>query len=162
MGAGDMEVQNMEVRELKECEVRPALELIWDVFLKDVAPSYTQEGIDTFRRELDCESFLRMYKERQITMFGAFEGQELAGTISVKNIGHIFMFYVKSSCQGRGAGRQLFEAVKRHCIQTLKTNRITVNAAPGAVPKYIHMGMQPTGPEQMADGICYTPMEMTV
>ena len=96
MGAGDMEVQNMEVRELKECEVRPALELIWDVFLKDVAPSYTQEGIDTFRRELDCESFLRMYKERQITMFGAFEGQELAGTISVKNIGHIFMFYVKS------------------------------------------------------------------
>lgn len=155
-----MGVRGPEVRELRECEVRPALELIREVFLKDVAPSYTQEGIETFFRELDCESFLQMYKKKEITMFGAFDGQELVGTISVKNIGHIFMFYVKSTCQGKGAGRKLFEAVRRHCVQNLKVSYITVNAAPGAVPKYMHMGMHPVRPEQSVDGMRYTPMQM--
>ena len=43
-----------------------------------------------------------------------------------------------------------------------KKDKITVDAAPGAVDKYIHMGMKPTAPEQMVDGKRYTPMERLV
>ena len=44
----------------------------------------------------------------------------------------------------------------------LKVSRITVNAAPEAVPKYIRMGMYPVMPEQTIKGMRYTPMEMIV
>ena len=152
----------MEVRELRRHEILPALHLIWEVFINDVAPFYTPQGIEEFQKTIKYESVLSMYMNRELTMFGAFEGTELIGTISVKNAGHIFLFYVKGSCQKRGAGRQLFEAVKRYCVNVLKVNRITVNAAPGAVPKYIHMGMHPVMPEQVIMGMRYTPMEMTM
>lgn len=152
----------MQVRELSRQEILPALHLIWEVFIKDVAPSYTSEGIEEFRKTIKYETILSMYMNREITMFGAFEGTELIGTISVKNIGHIFLFYVKSACQGKGAGRQLFQAVYRHCRHRLGVGRITVNAAPGAVPKYIRMGMHPVMPEQHVKGMRYTPMEMVI
>lgn len=152
----------MQVRELSRQEILPALHLIWAVFIKDVAPSYTSEGIEEFRKTIKYETILSMHMSGEITMFGAFEGTELIGTISVKNIGHIFLFYVKSSCQGKGAGRQLFQAVYHHCRHRLGVGRITVNAAPGAVPKYIRMGMHPVMPEQHVKGMCYTPMEMVI
>lgn len=152
----------MEVRELRRYEILPALHLIWEVFISDVAPFYTPQGIEEFQKTIKYETVLSMYMNREITMFGAFEGTELIGTISVKNAGHIFLFFVKGLCQNRGAGRQLFEAVKQYCINVLKVNRITVNAAPGAVPKYIHMGMHPVMPEQVIMGMRYTPMEMSV
>ena len=152
----------VEVRELRRDEILPALHLIWDVFIRDVAPSYTPEGIEEFQKTIRYETVLSMYMNREITMFGAFEGTELIVTISVKNVGHIFLFYVKGACQGRGAGRQLFTTVWRHCTQMLKVSRITVNAAPEAVPKYIRMGMYPVMPEQTIKGMRYTPMEMIV
>lgn len=152
----------MEIRKLNRQEVRPALQLIWEVFLQDVAPVYTEEGIEEFRKTIEYETIFPMYMNEEIAMFGAFEGEELIGTISVKKIGHIFLFYVKSSCQGRGAGRQLFQAVYQHCANGLGVSRMTVNAAPDAVPKYMRMGMKPVMTEQQVKGMRYIPMEMAV
>ena len=56
----------------------------------------------------------------------------------------------------------LFQAVYNYCAQKLGVSKITVNAAPGAVPKYAHMGMQAIGEEQQVNGIRYVPMEMQV
>lgn len=152
----------MEIRKLSRQEVRPALRLIWEVFLQDVAPVYTEEGIEEFRKTIEYETICSMYMDEEITMFGAFEETELIGTISVKTTGHIFLFYVKSSCQGKGVGRQLFQAVYQHCAKKLNVGQITVNAAPDAVPKYVRMGMQPAMPEQQVRGMRYIPMEMAV
>ncbi len=152
----------MEIRKLSRQEVRPALQLIWEVFLQDVAPVYTEEGIEEFRKTTEYETICPMYMNEEITMFGAFEEEELIGTISVKKIGHIFLFYVKSSCQGKGVGKQLFQAVYQHCADDPGISRITVNAAPGAVPKYMRMGMRAAMPEQQVKGMRYVPMEMAV
>lgn len=152
----------MQVRELRRQEILPALHLIWEVFIKDVAPSYTPEGIEEFQRTIKYGTILSMCENREITMFGAFERTELIGTISVKNTGHILLFYVKSSFQGQGAGRRLFQTVYNYCTHQLKVSRITVNAAPKAVPKYIRMGMHPVMPEQYIRGMSYTPMEMAL
>lgn len=152
----------MEVRELKIEERQEALQIIWEVFLKDVALSYTQEGIDRFEEYLSKDHIDRLCDAGELTMFGAFDGGELAGTISIQSIGHICNFYVKHSCQGKGAGRKLYEAACDYGKKCLKKDKITVDAAPGAVDKYIHMGMKPTAPEQMVDGKRYTPMERLV
>ena len=85
----------MEVRELRREEILSALHVIWEVFVSDVAPLYTREGVARFRESVRYDYVLRLYESREIAMFGAFEGKELAGTVSVWKNGHIFMFYVK-------------------------------------------------------------------
>jgi len=35
---------------------------------------------------------------------------------------------------------------------------LTVNSSPNAVPAYIRMGFSPTGPEEVRNGIRFTPM----
>lgn len=152
----------MEMRILKPQERRKALDIIWNVFIVDVAPTYTQEGIDCFRQYLAIENINRLCDDGELTMFGAFDDGELVGTISIQSAGHICNFYVKRSCQGMGVGRKLYEVACDYGKNYLKKDKITVDAAPGAVDKYIRMGMHPTAPEQMVYGKRYTPMELSV
>lgn len=152
----------MYVRELNQHEILPALHLIWEVFAEDVACCYTPEGVAEFQQFIKYENINRMYQSGELAIFGAFDAGELVGTISVKRAGHICLFFVRCSCQGKGVGRRLFQAVVNHCIQRLRVSRITVNAAPNAVPKYIHMGMRQTDEEQVVNGMRYIPMEMYV
>lgn len=152
----------MYVRELNRHEVLPALHLVWEVFAEDVACCYTPEGVAEFQRFIKYENINRMHQTGELIMFGAFDAGELTGTISVRREGHICLFFVRGSCQGRGVGRMLFQAVLNYCAQRLRVSRITVNAAPNAVPKYLHMGMRRTAGEQLVNGMRYTPMEMYV
>lgn len=152
----------MEVRELRQQEREAALDIIWQVFLIDVAPTYTQEGIDRFEQYLAIENIEKLCESGALIMFGAFDEGELVGTISIQSVGHICNFYVKHSCQGKGAGRKLYETACQYGKHQLKKDKITVDAAPGAVEKYIHMGMKPTAPEQMIHGKRYTPMEREI
>ncbi len=152
----------MEIRILQKTELLPALHLVWDVFVQDVAPSYTPEGVAEFQKFIKYDNMRSMYDRGEIIFFGAFEGTVLQGVMAVKSIGHICLFYVKKDCQGKGAGRALFDAVYRFCAVSLKTVRITVNAAPDAAAKYQHMGMHQTDAEQNVNGMRFVPMEMYV
>ena len=96
-------------------------------------------------------------------MFGVFEQEELEGTISLAEAGSTFAnYYVRRSCQGKGAGRLLFDYAKRYCKEELHKTIMTVDAAPEAVKKYIHMGMKPIDEMQMIHGKCYVPMAMEI
>ena len=150
----------MIVRELKKQERKYALDIIWSVFCMDVAGAYEQEGIDAFHEYLGQENIDKLCDSGELLMFGAFEGEKLEGTISLQKIGHICNYYVQKSCQGKGAGRLLFDYAKRYCKEELHKTVMTVDAAPKAVEKYIHMGMKPTDEMQMVHGKCYVPMAM--
>lgn len=152
----------MEVRILQKSELLPALHLVWEVFVEDVAPSYTPEGVGEFQKFIKYDSIRASVERGEIIFFGAFEGADLCGTMAVKSMGHICLFYVKKDCQGKGIGRMLFSAVYHFCARQLKVTRITVNAAPEAVVKYQHMGMRQTDGEQNVNGMRFVPMELYV
>ena len=59
-----------------------------------------------------------------------------------------------------GIGKALFQMMFNYCVEELKVKKITVNAAPQSVMKYIHMGMRQVGPEEEKCGIRSVPMEM--
>ena len=59
-----------------------------------------------------------------------------------------------------GVGKSLFQMVYNYCVEELKVKKITVNAAPQSVTKYIHMGMRQIGNVEEKCGICSVPMEM--
>ena len=152
----------MIVRELEKQERKYALDIIWSVFCMDVAEVYEQEGIDTFREYLKQENIDQLCDSGELLMFGVFEQEELEGTISLQRRGHICNYYVRRSCQGKGAGRLLFDYAKRYCKEELHKTIMTVDAAPEAVKKYIHMGMKPIDEMQMIHGKCYVPMAMEI
>ena len=92
----------------------------------------------------------------EIAMFGAFDGEKLAGVIATRNQGtHITLFFVDKTYHRQGIGKHLFELVKADN----STGTITVNSSPYAVEIYKRLGFTPTGPEEISDGIRFTHME---
>ncbi len=152
----------MEYRALKHEEILSALHMVWDVFSQDVAPDYTQQGIDDFRNFILYENIENLWNNQQLLLFGAVDKQEVMGVIALQPNGMIRLFYVRKDKQGQGIGKQLFQMAYNCCAQNLKVTKIWVHAAPGAVEKYQHLGMVQNGPMQTENGKMFVPMEMTV
>ena len=155
----NMEIRKLEIRRLKEEELKTTLDLVWEVFQNEIAPSYTEEGVQEFIKFIDYNFMRDLCKKEEIIFWGAFE-EELIGTVAVRKDGHISLFFVKNGYQGMGIGKALFQMMYNYCVEELKVKKITVNAAPGSVMKYIHMGMRQIGREEEKCGIRSVPMEM--
>ncbi len=152
----------MDIRILKEQELLTALHLVWEVFAEEVAPSYTPEGVEEFRSFIKYDNICPMFRRGEILFFGAFEDNELKGTMAFRRDGHICLFFVCRNSQGRGIGRSLCEATAAYCATVLRVDKATVNAAPGAVAHYESLGFQAAGEEQVVNGIRFLPMELAI
>lgn len=154
-----MEIRKLEIRRIKEEELGQALKLVWDVFEQEIKPSYSEEGVQEFLRYIDYNFMNELYTKGDIIFWGAFE-EELIGTVAVRTDGHISLFFVKNEYQGQGVGKALFQMMYNYCVEELKVKKITVNASPQSVAKYIHMGMRQMGNMEERCGIRSVPMEM--
>lgn len=152
----------MYVKRLQNSEILDGMHLVWEVFAEEIAPTYTPQGVETFRQFIKMDNFMPKMEERGIVMFGAVEGTELCGITAVQNDGHILLLFVRKSWQKRGVAKMLTEAVYQHCTTRLSLTRLTVRAFPGAVEVYRHMGFREIAPEQDEDGIRFVPMERMV
>ncbi|MBR2087690.1 MAG: GNAT family N-acetyltransferase [Oscillospiraceae bacterium] len=144
-----METIRYPIRRLTAEEIPAAVDLIWEVFLQFEAPEYPEEGVRTFRALLDDQE-----KLAKLRFYGAFDKDELVGTICMRAPQHIGGFFVKAYHQRRGIGRALFACMKKD----YETQEFTVNSSPYAVQIYERLGFTAEKPEQMEDGIRYTPM----
>ena len=142
-------VEPYSVRRLAPEEVPAALELCWQVFLEFEAPEYSPEGVAAFRASLDDKE-----RVRKLNFYGAFDGEELVGVLSMRAPQHIGGFFVDAVYHCRGIGRRLFEAMR----QDYEVQAFTVNSSPCAVEVYRRLGFVPTDTEQLTDGLRYTPM----
>ena len=138
-----------QIRRLRTDEIQAALNLMWEVFLQFEAPEYPDEGVRTFRANLDDKD-----KTSRLRFWGAFDGETLIGTICVREPQHIGGFFVRGEYHRQGIGRALFEAMKGEFAK----QEYTVNSSPYAVEVYRHLGFAATDSEQLADGIRFTPM----
>ena len=137
------------IRRLTADEIPAAAELMWEVFLQFEAPEYPEEGIRTFRANLDDHE-----KLGKLRFYGAFDDDTLIGTICVREPQHIGGFFVRADYHRRGIGRALFETMAADYAE----QTFTVNSSPYAVDIYRHLGFTATDSEQLKDGIRYTPM----
>lgn len=139
---------NLLIKSLNDKEIENALGLVWKVFLQYEAPDYTQEGIDEFYKSIHDENYLSM-----LSIYGAFSNEELVGVIATRSNGkHIALFFVDGRYHHQGIGKQLF--------QTVRTNKMTVNSSPYAVPVYRKLGFEAVNTEQVVNGLRFTPMEL--
>ena len=139
---------DLSIRKLNKKEIESALNMVWKVFLEYEAPDYTQEGIDEFYKSIHDENYLSM-----LSVYGAFSNGELVGVIATRNNGkHIALFFVEGRYHCQGIGKQLF--------QTVRTDKMTVNSSPYAVPVYMKLGFESVDTEQSVNGLRFIPMEL--
>lgn len=139
----------ISVRRLYPEEIQDALDLCMEVFLEFEAPVYSKEGIEEFENSLHDKERIR-----SMQFYGAFDGNELIGTLSMREKQHISYFFIKSDYQNKGIGRSLFETMCRdYAVQ-----EYTVNSSPYAVDIYKHLGFEAEDDEQIVNGIRFTPM----
>ena len=113
------------------------------------APEYSKEGIDFFQASLDDEE-----RTRALKFYGAFDGNQLVGTLCMREPQHIGGFFVKADYHRKGIGRALFETMRRDYDK----QEFTVNSSPYAVKFYEHLGFQASDKEQVVNGLRFTPM----
>ena len=152
----------MIIRRLDRQEILDALHLVWEVFAQDVAPFYTPQGVASFQDFIRYPSIEQKIQTEGLAMFGAYEGMELRGAGAVLPTGHIALLFVRRQYQHQGIGKALFTEMCGFAGQVFRVQQVTVNAAPGAVNAFRHMGMYDAAPEQSSGGMRYTPMGMWV
>ncbi len=140
------------VRELQSGETEAARTLIWETFLQFVAPEYSAEGVETFRKFLFDERL-----ENDTCFYGVFD-PELQGVLIYRpEQKHICAFFVRNGKQGHGYGGALMRWFLEHVAKDV----VTVNASSYGVPVYERFGFTVTDETQCKDGIRFTPMKLT-
>lgn len=164
----------MQVRALTENDLRPALELAWEVFDEFESPDYAPEGIATFRSFIDYDSMSRKMRDGAIRFWGCFDGEELVGMVAVRQVVpavtgdscetglsfHICLLFVRKEYHRQGVATRLFRRVAETYGNGQVRVIVTVNSSPYAVGFYHRLGFADTDREQVADGIRFTPMCM--
>lgn len=142
------ELVSVSVRKLKGKQIESARELIYETFTQFVAPDFTEEGIENFRKFLYDETL-----PGRAVFYGVFRGHALKGALAVENNAHVCAFFVKNGEQGKGYGGRLMRGFLER-----SEPEVTVNASPYGKPVYEKLGFTATEDEQMKDGMRFTPM----
>ena len=147
----------MEIRKIKQTEMKDALKLVWETFLKFEAPEYTKEGIEEFKRCIEDKNWIE-----QREFIGAFEEENIVGVIATKDITHIALFFVDGKYHKQGVGAGLIHKLSEYLYCEMGQTSMTVNSSPYAVGFYHKLGFADTGSEQTLAGIVFTPMELII
>ena len=141
----------MDIKKIDEAQIADAIDLIWTTFLQFEAPDYSEEGIKSFKDFIENRDIIIT-----LEFWGAYDSLLLKGVIATnENRKHICCFFVKAEYHRQGIGRKLWE----YLLENSKSEVITVNSSPYAVPVYHRLGFVDTETEQLSDGMRYTPMK---
>ena len=144
------------VRELRPSDVAAALSVVDAVFDAEVAPTYTREGAALFR-ELSREGSLASGRDI-LNLVAEYEGR-VVGVLRLRGGSDISMLFVDAGMRHHGVGRLLVhEAIRRARAGNPQLAEVTVGASPNAVHGLRKLGFVETGPEQVLQGIAFTPM----
>jgi predicted GNAT family N-acyltransferase len=148
-------------RPIKSGEEFHVYDLILNVFHKSVAPTYSDEGIDTFTKML-TPSFLAEKSGGHFTFVTDIKNR-IVGTMTVLKMNHIALLFVDSDFQGRGIGTELIKSGIDICLMEhpdLKS--LTVSSSPNSKSFYNNAGFETTGDERDENGMRFTPMEKLI
>lgn len=136
------------------------------VFDACVAPGASTAGRRAFRAYARPVRILERLDRGHRVLVAELEGR-LAGMIEVRDDTHIAMLFVERDAQRRGLARALIAAAfsgerseppvsARSSVAA--DGDITVNATPGSITAYSHLGFRPSGRERESDGLRVLPM----
>ena len=136
------------------------------VFDSCVAPEASTRGRRAFRTYARAVRILERLDRRHRVLVAEVDGR-LTGMIEVRDDTHIAMLFVERDAQRHGVARALIAAAfpgkssgssVSACSDAGAGGAITVNATPGSIAAYLHLGFRPAGRERESDGLRVLPM----
>ena len=148
-----------QIRSAYRDEWQDAMALAWRTFLRFEADVYTPEGVRNFENFITDSTLHRMFIMGTYQLFVALDQNKIVGMITLRDSTHISLLFVDEAYHRRGIGRALIKYLTDYLVTEMGAYRVTVNASPYGAPFYHKMGFRDLRPEEIKDGIIYTPME---
>lgn len=141
--------------------MKEAMALVWRVFQQFESPDYVPEGIETFRRFINCGDMAERQRTGEYTFWCARTDGTLAGVLGLREPAHVSLLFVDAPYHRRGTATRLMEKAVRNAVSR-GAEEMTVNSSPYAVGFYRRFGFIDDSGEQTRDGIRFTPMTLTL
>lgn len=148
-----------QIRSAYRDEWQDAMALAWKTFLRFEADVYSPEGVKNFENFITDSTLYRMFVIGTYQLFVAVDQGSVVGMITLRDLTHISLLFVDEKYHRQGIGRALMKYLTNYLLTEIGVDRVTVNASPYGVGFYHKLGFRDIRPEEMRDGIIYTPME---
>lgn len=137
-------------------EISAFIEKIFDEF---IAPEYTQEGVNEFKKYIDPEKIKERLAKNHFMLFALDKDEKLVGLIEMRNFNHLSNLFIRNDMQRKGIGKQLFSGAINKCLkENPELKEITVASSPNSIKAYESMGFVPTEGEKIINGLRFVPM----
>lgn len=137
-------------------------QMVKKVFDKFVAKDYTSEGFRTFLQFINPSTIhSRNFRGSSHTLLCRKE-DKIIGVLEIQGWKHILLLFVDEDFHGQGIAKGLLNRALDICREKAIATEVSVNASPYGEPIYRKMGFIPAGPQQLKDGIKYTPMKIAL
>lgn len=152
----------MKIECIKFEEIHDAGLLLKEVFDEFVSPDYSKNGVYHFY-EIIGENSIRERFINGNQIFIAKDENQIAGYVEIKNLGHIYLLFVKKKFHRKGIARRLIQ----FSLNVLKEynpgiKELTVNSSPYALQIYERLGFVRVADYQIKNGIISFPMKLKI
>jgi GNAT superfamily N-acetyltransferase len=152
--------ESITYRLLHPGEEREASEMLVRSFQTFVAPDYSDEGVQAILDYIDPDALAERANKNHDTVV-AVTNDQIVGLIEIRDHDHISLLFVDENYQRRGISRELLKRTIEMCrIHSPNSTELTVNSSPYAVPIYARLGFEQAGPEEIRNGVRFTPMTL--
>lgn len=154
---------NIIYREIESGQEEAVCRLVLECFDEFVAPGYSQEGITEFKKYVNSAALTNRLHDSESFVMLALNGEQPVGIIEIRSFNHVSLLFVKKDFHNKGIARELLNLALEKCIYfNPQLEFVDVNSSPYAVGIYEKLGFIKTGPEQVINGIRFTPMKLNL
>jgi len=147
----------MPIRKIEPRDLPAVSDLCIQSFMKAVAASLPEQGVEAFRAIASSASFsVRLAGDNLMFVFE--EAGVVQGFVELKEGRHVAMLFVAPEVQRGGVGRQLLAEALRHA----RVGEVTVGSSLNAVPAYLRYGFVLAGEVAEHAGLIYQPMKIAL
>ncbi|MCG6577310.1 GNAT family N-acetyltransferase [Pseudomonas sp. AF32] len=144
----------MQIRKLTHDDLPRASALCLDAFMQAVAPSLSEQGVETFAKVAAVQAFADRMEGDNLMLVCEVDGA-ITGLVELKEGRHVAMLFVAPSWQRRGIGMRLIMAA----LEQARGEIVTVRASLSSVASYESYGFVLAGDVGNFAGLVYQPME---
>ena len=152
-------MRNIVVKLAEARDWDAAIAVAWITFQQISAQVCDEKGASDFRDGLTSTQLYIEFLQGKYPLFCAYQDKKVVGMLTLQDMAHISLFFVKKEFQGKGIGKKLLAECRTYCREH-GVHDLTVNAAPTGMPFYLANGFRALTGERFEGGLRFTPMTL--